>query len=216
MFQDQTKKGKQSAFYMNAMGNSQGSEKYSCSFANNFLCCVSSTTFSEFFPLQKGELCFANKQGQNNVLSLQILSGEDHVLLEQSSDIKCMVSCFGSFFTGEQNMLGTSGPVQWAFITHVADEDWEKGDGSWKQVSHWSISLPCRNCLLVWGIFSYSTKKKNRNSKFAVKEIGENWTLNSLLENHHREDTCLMWSKSVFPQTYLAEETSLHEALTTI
>lgn len=62
LFQDQTNRGKPLAFFMNAMGNSWGSEKYSCRFANNFLClCKQCHILWTPFPLQKGKLCFANK-----------------------------------------------------------------------------------------------------------------------------------------------------------
>lgn len=58
LFQYKTKRGKLSAFYISAMGNSWGSEKRSCSFANNFLslykqCHILWSSFS----LQKGKLC---------------------------------------------------------------------------------------------------------------------------------------------------------------
>lgn len=54
LFQDQTKRGKLSAFYMNATGNSWSSGKYSCILPIVSCACVNSTIFSEAFsPFKK-------------------------------------------------------------------------------------------------------------------------------------------------------------------
>lgn len=198
------------------MGNSWGSEKYSCSFANNFLClCKQCHVLWSFFPLQKGKLCFANKGRQNNVLSLWVLS-------EESSDIRCCCPLVtSSLESWIRNTLSTSGQIQLTVIACVALKEWEKG-GRWIPAADSSslhptpythstpppppsISLHCGNCLLVFEEYfvtpptKQNKTQKNRSSKFPSSTFGEYWTLNPLLESHESEETCL---SQCFPASF--------------